>query len=260
VLNVLVLLKLVPDTAEEPEIAPDGRSLDPASVRLILSERDEHALEQGLLLKERHGGTVTVVALDVPEVDDVLFTALAKGADRAVKISGPDPGMSTWAAAGALARALTSGIGLLPADLILTGVQAIDDLDGQAGPILARLLELPYVGITCRVEVDPDARAAVVVREYAGGVTGTFAVRLPAVLGVQSAEKPPRYVPVAKVRAAMKSQRLESVPAPGELEPSRVEILALTKPETAGRAVMLDGAPEEVAERICDLLKERGLV
>src|SRR3989304_3738231 len=99
-LNILVLVKLVPDTVEELEIAPDGRSLDPASVRLILSERDEHALEQGLLLKERYGGTLTVIALDVPEVDDVLFTALAKGADRAVKITGMEPGPSTWTAAG----------------------------------------------------------------------------------------------------------------------------------------------------------------
>jgi len=259
-LNILVLVKLVPDTVEELEIAPDGRSLDPASVRLILSERDEHALEQGLLLKERYGGTLTVIALDVPEVDDVLFTALAKGADRAVKITGMEPGPSTWTAAGALARALTSGIGLLPADLILTGVQAIDDLDGQAGPILARLLELPYVGITCRVEVDPGARSAVVVREYVGGVTGTFEVSLPVVLGVQSAEKPPRYVPVAKVRAAMKSQRLESVPAPGESGAMRVEILQLMKPEATGRAVMLDGAPEEVAAQLCDLLAARGLL
>ncbi|MDQ7851059.1 MAG: electron transfer flavoprotein subunit beta/FixA family protein, partial [Armatimonadota bacterium] len=79
--KVLVLLKLVPDVVEEPEIAADGRSLESSSVRLVVSERDEHALEEALLLKERYGGTVTAVALDVPEVDDVLFTALAKGAD-----------------------------------------------------------------------------------------------------------------------------------------------------------------------------------
>ncbi len=259
-LNILVLLKLVPDTAEEPEIAADGRSLDPDSVRLILSERDEHALEQGLLLKEQHGGTLTAVALDVPEVDDVLFTSLAKGADRAVKITGTEPGMSTWAAAGALARTLAGAPGLLPADLILTGVQAIDDLDGQAGPIVARLLELPYLGLTCRVEVAPDARTATAVREYAGGVTGTFAVPLPVVLGVQAAEKPPRYVPVAKVRAAMKTQHLDTIEAAGEPESLRVEILRLTKPEVAGAAVMLDGSPEEVAAQICDLLSTRGLL
>lgn len=259
-MNILVLLKLVPDTVEEPEIASDGRTLDPASVRAILSERDEHALEEGLLLKERYGGRVTVVARDVPEVDDVLFTALAKGADRAVKVSGAEAGDSAWAAASILARALAETPGLLDADLILTGVQAIDDLDGQGGPVVARHLEWPYLGIVCRVEVDAGSRTAQAVREYAGGVTGTFAVPLPAVLGIQAAEKPPRYVPVAKVRAAMKSARLESVVASGGPEPPRLEILQLTKPEAAGGAVMLDGAPEQVAERIGDLLKERGLV
>jgi len=80
------------------------------------------------------------------------------------------------------------------------------------------------------------------------------------VLGVQSAEKPPRYVPVAKVRAAMKSQRLESVPASGESAVMRVEILQLMKPEATGRAVMLDGAPEEVAAQLCDVLAARGLL
>jgi len=258
--NVLVLLKLVPDVVEEPEIAPDGRSLDPVSVRLVVSERDEHALEEALLLKERHGGTVTAVALDVPEVDDVLFTALAKGADRAVKVSGVEPGMSTWAAAAALARTLGAAPEMLPADLILTGVQAIDDLDGQTGPVVARLLELPYIGMVSRVEVDPAGRTAVVVREYAGGITGTFEVPLPVVLGIQSAEKPPRYVPVARVRAAMKAQRLEVLPAAGEEEPARLEVLQLSKPQVGGGAVMLEGAPEEVATQICDLLRERGLV
>ncbi len=259
-LNILVVLKLVPDVAEEPEVAPDGRSLDPASLRLIVSERDEHALEQALLLKERCGGTVTVVALDIPEADDVLFTALAKGADRAVKISGAEPGMSTWAPAVATARALSSTPGLLPADLILTGVQAIDDLDGQVGPILARTLDLPYLGIVCGIAVNAEAHTATVVREYAGGVTGAFEVPLPAVLGVQSAEKPPRYVPVAKVRAAMKWQHLESVTPPEISEAARVEVLHLTKPEAAGHAVMLDGTPEEVAGRIRDVLEERGLL
>jgi electron transfer flavoprotein beta subunit len=259
VLNILVLLRLVPDTVEEPEIGADGRSLDPTTLRLILSERDEHALEAGLLLKEKHGGTITVVALDVPEVDDVLFTALAKGADRAVKITGAPPA-SGAAAADIVARTLANVPGLLPVDLILTGVQAIDDLDGQAGPVLARLLELPYLGLVCRVEADPVAHSTLVTREYAGGVTGNFAVPLPAVLGVQSAEKPPRYVAVAKVRAVMKTQRLESVPAPGEAEARHVEILLMTKPEVAGAAVMLDGSAQEVAGKIADLLAARGLL
>ncbi len=85
-MNLYVLLKMVPDTVEELNVSADGKSLDSEFLRFKLNDPDEHALEQALILKEKHGGQVTVVALDAPEVDDVLFTALAKGADRAVKI------------------------------------------------------------------------------------------------------------------------------------------------------------------------------
>ena len=87
-MKILVLMRLVPDIVEELDVAPDGRSLDTDFLRLIVSERDEHALEEALLLKEDAGATVVVLAPDSDEADDVLYTALAKGADRAVKIGG----------------------------------------------------------------------------------------------------------------------------------------------------------------------------
>jgi electron transfer flavoprotein beta subunit len=255
-MNILVLLKMVPDVVEELEIAPDGKSLDASSVRMILSERDDHALEEALLLKERYGGTVTVLALEAPEIDEALFTALAKGADRAIKISGAGGSLTTSAAARLFSLVLPTVAG--PADLILTGVQAIDDLDGLVAPILSRLLGLPYMGVVTAVKIAD--KTATVVREYAGGVRGEFEVPLPAVLGIQSAEQPPRYVPVAKVRAAMKSQKIESIPAPATSQPALVEILQMTKPQVAGRAEILEGSPEEVAGKICEILVARGLL
>ena len=59
--------------------------------------------------------------------------------------------------------------------------------------------------------VVPDGAGVTVTKEFAGGLRGEFALPLPAVLGIQSAEKPPRYVPIAKVRAAMKSAKIETV-------------------------------------------------
>ncbi len=253
-MNIVVLLKMVPDVVEELEIAPDSKSLDASSVRMILSERDDHALEEALLLKERYGGTVTALAVEAPDVDDALFTALAKGADRAIKILGTS--VTTSATARLFSQILPTVAG--PADLILTGVQAIDDLDGFMAPILSRLLGLPYLGVVTAVKVAD--RTAIVVREYAGGVRGEFEVPLPAVLGIQSAEQPPRYVPVAKVRAAMKSQKIEAISAPALAQPTVVEILQMTKPEVAGRAEILEGSSEEVAEKVCEILFARGLL
>jgi len=253
---------MVPDVVEELTLAPDGRSLDTSFLRMILSERDEHALEEALLLKERYGGTVTVVALDAPEFDDVLFTALAKGADRAIKISGDGAGPSTHTVASLFAQLLPTIPGLLPADLILTGCQAIDDLDGMVAPLLAWWLKLPYLGLVTRVEVDMAGGRALLLKEFPGGVRGEFEISLPAVLGIQAAERPPRYVPVAKVRAAMKSQRIEAVSAPtmanGGLAP--VQVLRMAKPEVVGHAEMLEGPPEEIADKICAILAERGLL
>ncbi len=257
-MRILVLLKMVPDVVEELEVAPDGRSLDIEFLRLMVNERDDHALEEALLLKERYGGSVTVLALDAPEMDDALFTALAKGADRAVKVSDGGAGLNTRATASLFAQALSAVPDLWPADLVLTGCQAIDDLDGLLAPLLAHELNLPYLGLVTRVEV--SGGEATLVKEYAGGVRGEFGVLLPAVLGVQAAERPPRYVPVARVRAAMKSQKIEAVPSAGEVEAVPVEVLHLAKPEATEHAEMLEGTSEEVAGKVCEVLAERGLL
>ncbi|MBU1423688.1 MAG: electron transfer flavoprotein subunit beta/FixA family protein, partial [Bacteroidetes bacterium] len=87
-MDIVVFLKMVPDVVEELVIGEDGKSLDTQWLRMKLNDPDEHALEEAVILKEKYGGTVTVVAMEAPEVEEVLFTALAKGADRAVKLPG----------------------------------------------------------------------------------------------------------------------------------------------------------------------------
>ena len=82
--HILVTAKLVPDLVEELEIADSGTALDMTWLRLIINEFDDHAIEQAILLKEKNGGEVTVVVPDMEGMDDVLFTAAAKGADRLV--------------------------------------------------------------------------------------------------------------------------------------------------------------------------------
>ncbi len=258
-MHIVVLMKMVPDVVEELVIAPGGQSLDMDAVRTILSESDDHALEQALLIKERLGCRVTVLALEAPEVDDALFTALAKGADRALKVTDSGEPVTTSQAA-LIAAEVISGEPGLPADLILTGVQAIDDLDGLAAPVIAHELGLPYLGIVTRLAVDPAAKMAAVTREYPGGVRAEFEVRLPAVFAIQAAERPPRYVPVAKVRAAMKSQKIESVQVPAESAAPLVQVIDMRKVQPAAHAEMLEGSPEQVSARLCGILTESGVM
>jgi electron transfer flavoprotein beta subunit len=250
---------MMPDTVEELEIAADQKTLDAEVLRYRLSDPDEHALEQALLLKEKQGGAVTVVALEMPEIDDVLFTALAKGADRAVKITGDWARVSSTSTARVFREYLVGGGQSLAADsLVLLRSQASDELEGEVGVCLAENLGLPYVGVVTGVKVSGNGLE--VMKEFAGGLRGEFTLGLPAVLGIQSSEKPPRYVPIAKVRAAMKSAKIElaEVALPAEAGVELVD--RLYKPEAAGRARMLEGTPEAVADQIVEILSQQSLV
>lgn len=256
-MNIVVPVKMVPDLVEELEVDATGRALDRSFLKLRVNEFDEHALEEALLLKAKHGGTVTVIALDTEEVDETLFTCLAKGADRAVKITGEfQEGVSSHAAAAVLARLL----GSIPFDLVLTGVQAADDRDGQVGILLATALDLPHVSVVSGVEPATGGKAVTVRQEYSGGIMAELEVDLPAVLGIQAAREAPRYAPVSKVRQVMKTHKLEDIPAPAVEASAGSTVSRLAKPETGDRAEILEGSPEEVADRLLAIFAERGFV
>src|SRR5438552_7916116 len=114
-MNIVVPLKQSPDLVEEVEINAEGNDIDRDGVSLRLSEWDDQALEEALLLKDGSGGDVTAVTLDGGEADSVLFTALAKGADRAVKLTGDFPARMDHHA---LARVLVEAVKKLDANLI----------------------------------------------------------------------------------------------------------------------------------------------
>lgn len=252
--NILVLIKQVPDLVEELEIDATGKGLDRQRLRYVVNEFDEHALEQALLLKETHGGQVSVLALAAGEVDETLFTAIAKGADRAFKITGEQPDSHT------AAIVFHNIVKTMDHDLILTGVQAVDDLDGQLGPLLAATLGLPYVGVVTGVTLNEQAKTCAVLKEYPGGLRAELEVSLPAVLGIQAAEKPPRYVPMGRLRQVMKSARIEELPS-GEVAPVTGLLLRrIFKPEPAGRAEIITGATEEIVKRMVQILGEKGLL
>lgn len=254
-MNIIVCMRQVPDLVEELELNDDGTGLNREYLKLGVNEFDDWALEQALLLKEEHCGSVTCLALDTPEVDNTLFTCYAKGADKAIKIEGDFAnGMTSHSAAKLFADAIKA----MPHDLILTGVQSVEDLDGQVGVLLATNLGIPHVSVVTGVQV--NGKVAVVRKEYAGGMLGEFEVDLPAVLGIQAAKQAPRYAPISKVRAMMKEKKIEtSASADGATE-AGITIRRMFKPESGKRAEMLEGDAEAVASRVAEILKERGLV
>lgn len=252
-MHIVVLIKQVPDLAEGLEINAGGTGLDPDWLAYRMNEFDEHALEQALLLKEQHGGSVTAVAPDRGSPDESLFTCLAKGADRAVRVAGD---LAAGMANRDLARLLAPVLQDLRPDLVLTGVQAVDDLDGQIGPFLAAEMGLPWVSVVTGVEL--AGAAAVVHKEYAGGVVAELEVDLPAVLGIQAAAQPPRYAAISKVRQAMKTARLEEMDAAAGGAP--VAVRRMYVPQSGARAEMIPGDAGAVAARLIEILAQRGIL
>ena len=253
-MNIIVPIKMVPDLVEELSIDPSGAALDTTWMRLILNEFDDHAIEQAILLKERVGGQVTVIAPDAPDVDDALFTAAAKGADRLIKLTGDTESLNSHA----IARAMVAIVKAEIPDLILTGVQAHNDLDGQVGPLLAESLSMPYVGYVSGVKIENSM--ATVTKEYPGGLLGEFLVELPAVLGIQASDEPPRYVAFTKVRQAMQTAHIEEQDI-GELDVSgNLDVTRMFQPEVGERAEMLAGDADEISSRLIEIMQEHDVL
>ncbi|HEY47631.1 MAG: hypothetical protein AMJ88_09200 [Anaerolineae bacterium SM23_ 63] len=254
-MNIAVLIKLVPDLVEELEIDENGKSLDTTFMRLIINEPDEHALEQAIILKEREGGEVTVLGPSFEDMDGVLHTAFAKGSDRMIKlVDSFELGVNNHA----LARAFTSAVSELKPDLILTGVQAHNDLDGSLGPLVAEYLGMPFVGYVSGVTTSGDKLT--VRKEYPGGLIAEMEVTMPAVLGIQAAESPPRYVAISKIRQAMKTASIEEQSI-SELDArGGPTVSEMFQPQVGERAEMIEGDIDQIAVKLVELFGDLGVI
>ena len=147
-MNIIVPIKQVPDLVEELEINSAGTDLDREWLKMKLSEFDDHAMEEALLMKDDQGANVTAIALASDDIDKALFAAAAKGADKLIKVTGVE-GSSTHAAAKAMANVIKD----MDYDIVMTGVQAVDDRDGQLAVLMAHYLGVPHVSVVTGVEV-----------------------------------------------------------------------------------------------------------
>lgn len=251
-MNILVLLRMMPDPAGEFEVLADGSGLDREWLDFQLNDFDDQALEEAILIKEASGATVTAVAIG-EGVNRVLQMATARGADTVLAIETPDEGLlsSRWLAATIARVAAERG-----ADLILSGVQAAEDWLGQFAPYAGAALGWPHVSGTSRLTFQGDALE--VVQERGGGVVARYRVPLPAVIGVQTATKAPRYVSGSKLREAAKVAIGRVQPEPA-LPHSGLVLNGLALPAEGQGAESLGNVAEQVADRITQILAERGL-
>jgi electron transfer flavoprotein beta subunit len=253
-MDSVVLLRPVPDPVEELELNDDGTDLDRDYLGYVLNEFDDHALEEAILLKEASGGTVTVLGLgSADEMEQILYTALAKGADEAIKLGDELSHLSVSSQTEIFISALEGR----SYDLILTGVQAADELDGQLAVRVAAKLGIPHVSVV--VGVTAANGTVNVTKEFWGGITADYEVQTPAVVGVQAAREAPRYVAVSLIRQAQQAGNLSENDVDPPSDTSGVRIVSVRIPETGEGAEMIEGDEEAAATKIIEIIRGAGV-
>ena len=262
-MDIIVCVKHVPDTTEaEIAIRDDEKGIKKEGLVFDINEADNYAIEEALLLKEEFDGAITVLTVGPPEADETLRMCLAKGADKAVRLTderfeGSD-GFAT-------ARILSEAIKDMDYDLVLTGVQADDDGSAQVGVTLAEMLDIPHAALVVSTELE-DGKMKVH-RELEGGLHEVLEIELPALLTIQTGINEPRYASIFGIRKAMKKEietlDLEDLGltegAVGEAG-SKTSLVKLFIPVVTAQATILEGSPEEVSSELVTILKNEGVV
>lgn len=256
-MKIVVVLRQIPDLIEPLEITADEKALDYEEAGFLVNESDDHALEQALLLAEADGVEVKALAFDFGDVETTLFSAAAKGIENIITIPWDDP---TPPSADVAAVMLAHVIGSLAPDCVLTGCQAHDELEGALGPKLAVSLGFPYLGVIRGITLTEEENVLHAFKEFPGAAKARMSVRLPAVLGVLAADQPPRYVPVSRIRAAMKTAEFDEADIEPATSTSAVSVSRLSFPVKGDGARMLVGSEQEVAEQIAEILVEKGVL
>ena len=199
-MNIVVLVKQVPDTYSERKLNPSDGVLDRDATDAVLDEINERAVEAALVIKEANDGSeVTVLTMGPDRATDAIRKALSMGADKAVHLS--DEALAGSDAVGT-AKALAKAIGTVEGvDLVIAGNEASDGRGGAIPAMVADVLGFP--ALTHAREVTVDGTSVTVKRETDEGIT-MLSAELPAVVSVGEKINEPRYPSFKGIMAAKK--------------------------------------------------------
>ena len=253
-MNSIVCITQVPDTESRIKIAADGRHVDEAGLKFIVSPYDEFALEEAIKIKEAKGGDVTVVSFGPDRVAQALRECLARGATKALHIKGEVKDADSLG----IAKVLSAAIKPLPYDLVFFGKQGVGTDNSLVGPMVAELLGLPQVNVVTHLEVQEKVTAH---REIEGAEE-VIETSLPAVITAQKGLNEPRYASLKGIMAAKKiAIDTKSIGdlglSDGEVYNQRVRIVSLElPPEKKGGRKIDGGDPAAAAKEILKYIRE----
>ncbi len=266
-MKIIVCVKQVPDTSGKVAVNPDG-TLNRASMAAITNPDDLNAVEAALALKEETGAEVIIVSMGPPPAEGMLREVLARGADRAVLVSGREFGGSDTYATSQILAAAINKIGVDKDDVVMCGRQAIDGDTAQVGPQIAEKLHLPQVTYAAEIKKDGDT---ITVRRMLEDGYMTIKVKTPCLITCIKELNAPRYMNVAGIFEAedkpltildynaLKDHPLIDATTIG-LKGSPTNILTSFTPPQKGAGRMIEGADMAACEEVAGILAEKHII
>ena len=199
-LKILVPVKRVIDFAIKPRINKAQTGVETKGVKFSINPFCDIALEESIRIREAHKGLVEkihAVSIGPTKAQDILRTALAKGADSTTLIDVGDEEVEPLT----VAKLLQKTVEKEDSNLVILGKQAIDDDSNQTGQMLAGLLNWPQATNASKVEIDGDN--ITVTREIDGG-SDTLRAKLPMIVTTDLRLNEPRYASLPNIMKAKK--------------------------------------------------------
>lgn len=261
-MDIVVLLKQVPDTETLIQIADDKTSIRTEDVKWVINPYDEFAVEEALRIKENHGGKVTILAVGPERAVESIRTALAMGADEGVLID--DPATQGSDALGT-AKVLAAALKETGYDLVIGGQRAVDDDGYQVPAGVAELLGLPQVSMVIKQEItDGKIRFE---RTTEGG-TVIVETDLPALFTTQKGLNEPRYASLPGIMKAKKKPLVKKTLADIGIDPNEIgkagakcRVINLSFPPARSPGRIIEGETVEAkAAELVRLLREEAKV
>ncbi|EMA55254.1 MULTISPECIES: electron transfer flavoprotein subunit beta/FixA family protein [Halococcus] len=262
-MKILIAVTEVAEVEDDFEI--DGLAVADQYLDYDLNEWDDYAIEAGVQLQEV-GEEVEVVSVTVgPErSEETIRMGLAKGVDRAIRVW--DDALEGEGQLGVETKAdiLAAVAEDEDPDLVLTGVQSNDDAFGATGVSLADEIGFEWAAVVNDLDLEPGDDVASVHRELEGGVEELTDVELPAVLTIQTGINEPRYASLRGIRQAQSKEiapkDLADIGLDASVTESPITLTQLYEPETESDATVFEGSPDEEADQLADLLRDKGVV
>lgn len=255
-MDLIVIMKRTFDTEER--ITIKNGTIDEEEAEFIINPYDEYAIEEAILLREKHGGEVKVITVGDEEAEKELRTALAMGADKGVLIDTGD--VDEELDHFSLAEILTAYLKTQEFDMILGGNLAVDDGSGQVAPRIAQRLDINLVTTITKVDVDGDQ--VTIERDVEGDIE-TVETSLPLLVTCQQGLNDPRYPSLPGIMKAKKKPldtiEIDDLDLEEDIQ-AKSKTVDLYLPPERMAGMILEGEMGEQAKKLVELLKTKSKV